>query len=39
VSSSEVRQRLAAGQPVDRLLPRAVLDYIRQRKLYEGSHS
>src|SRR3954452_5783134 len=39
VSSSEVRQRLAAGQPVDRLLPRAVLDYIRQRKLYGGSHS
>src|SRR5881394_891858 len=27
VSSSEVRQRLASGQPVDALVPRTVLDY------------
>jgi nicotinate-nucleotide adenylyltransferase len=35
VSSSEVRQRLRAGQPVDTLVPRAVLDYIQETKLYE----
>jgi nicotinate-nucleotide adenylyltransferase len=35
VSSSDVRQRLRAGQPVDMLVPRAVLDYIQERKLYE----
>jgi nicotinate-nucleotide adenylyltransferase len=34
VSSSEVRERLAAGRPVEHLLPRSVLDYVRQRKLY-----
>lgn len=35
VSSSDVRQRLRAGQPVDMLVSRAVLDYIQERKLYE----
>jgi nicotinate-nucleotide adenylyltransferase len=34
VSSSEVRRRLAAGEPVDALVSRLVLDYIRERKLY-----
>jgi nicotinate-nucleotide adenylyltransferase len=34
VSSREIRERLAAGRPVDALLPRSVLDYVRQRKLY-----
>jgi nicotinate-nucleotide adenylyltransferase len=37
VSSTEVRQRLEAGQPVEHLLPRRVLDYIRQRGLYGGA--
>jgi nicotinate-nucleotide adenylyltransferase len=36
VSSSEVRQRLRAGLPTGALVPRTVLDYIRERKLYEG---
>lgn len=34
VSSTEVRARLAAGQPVDGLVPRGVLDYIGEHKLY-----
>lgn len=34
ISSSEVRARLARGEPVDDLLPRRVLDYIRRRTLY-----
>jgi nicotinate-nucleotide adenylyltransferase len=34
VSSSEVRDRLRAGQPVSDLVPRGVLDYIRERGLY-----
>jgi nicotinate-nucleotide adenylyltransferase len=34
VSSSEVRERLRTGAPVDALVSRSVLDYIRQRKLY-----
>jgi nicotinate-nucleotide adenylyltransferase len=37
VSSTEVRRRLAAGDAqVDALVPRLVLDYIRERKLYGG---
>lgn len=36
VSSSEVRERLAHGAAVDALVPRSVLDYIRQRKLYQN---
>ena len=34
VSSTEVRAALAAGRPVDGLVPRAVLDYIREHGLY-----
>ena len=35
VSSTAVRAALAAGQPVDGLVPRAVLDYIRRKRLYQ----
>jgi nicotinate-nucleotide adenylyltransferase len=34
VSSTEIRARLRAGEPVDDLVPRSVLDYIRERGLY-----
>jgi nicotinate-nucleotide adenylyltransferase len=34
ISSSEVRERLHRGLPVEALVPRSVLDYVRQRKLY-----
>jgi nicotinate-nucleotide adenylyltransferase len=34
ISSSDVRRRLGEGLPVDRLVPRGVLDYIRERGLY-----
>ena len=34
ISSSDVRRRLREGLPVDRLVPRGVLDYIRGRGLY-----
>jgi nicotinate-nucleotide adenylyltransferase len=34
ISSSDVRRRLREGLPVDRLVPRGVLDYIRERGLY-----
>jgi nicotinate-nucleotide adenylyltransferase len=34
VSSSDVREKLRQGVPVDALVPRSVLDYIRERKLY-----
>ena len=34
VSSSEVRARLRAGRPVDTLVPRSVLHYIRENGLY-----
>lgn len=39
VSSSEVRRRLAAGESVDALVSRSVLDYVRQRKLYGSAES
>lgn len=39
VSSTEIRRRLRRGEPVEALVPRAVLDYIRERKLYGGSSS
>jgi nicotinate-nucleotide adenylyltransferase len=39
VSSSEVRERLASGRPVEHLLPRSVLDYVRERKLYGSAES
>jgi nicotinate-nucleotide adenylyltransferase len=34
VSSTEVRRRIAAGEPCDHLVARPVLDYIRERGLY-----
>jgi nicotinate-nucleotide adenylyltransferase len=39
VSSTEVRERLRSGRPVGQLLPRTVLDYIRERGLYEQGRS
>jgi nicotinate-nucleotide adenylyltransferase len=36
VSSTAVRAALAAGQPVDAFVPRAVLDYIRRKGLYKA---
>jgi nicotinic acid mononucleotide adenylyltransferase len=36
VSSSAVRAALAAGKPVDGLVPRAVLDYILRKGLYKA---
>ncbi len=35
VSASDVRQKLAAGEPVDTLLTKPVLDYITKNKLYK----
>lgn len=37
ISSTDVRARLAAGKPVDGLVPKAVLDVIRARDLYRGA--
>ena len=34
ISSTDVRERLRSGRPVDHLVPRSVLDYIRERGLY-----
>jgi nicotinate-nucleotide adenylyltransferase len=34
VSSSEIRRRIAAGEPIQALVPRAVEDYIRLHGLY-----
>ncbi len=34
VSSTEVRERLRTGKPIDPLVPRRVLDYVRERGLY-----
>jgi len=36
VSASDVRAKLAAGEAVDTLLPKPVLDYIVKHKLYRG---
>lgn len=36
IASREVRQRVAAGRSVRFLVPRAVEEYIRERKLYAG---
>jgi nicotinate-nucleotide adenylyltransferase len=36
VSSTVVRAALAAGKPAEGLVPRAVLDYIRRKGLYQG---
>ena len=37
ISSTDIRERLRRGYPVDALVPRSVLDYIHQRKLYGAS--
>jgi len=37
VSSTAVRDALAARRSVDGLVPRTVLDYIRERGLYQSS--
>lgn len=34
VSSSQVRERIAAGQPLDGLMPAPVVDYVVQQRLY-----
>ena len=34
ISSTEIRERLARGEPVDGLVPRGVLEYLRERGLY-----
>ena len=39
ISSSEVRERLRTGDSVEALLPRSVLDYVRERKLYGSAES
>lgn len=36
VSSTEVRQRLARGEEVSHLVPRRVVEHIRERGLYRG---
>jgi nicotinate-nucleotide adenylyltransferase len=36
VSSSEVRRRVAAGEPIDALVPAAVAEYIAQHGLYRA---
>lgn len=35
VSSTEVRERVRRGQPIDRLVPAAVCDYIAAHRLYQ----
>ena len=37
ISSTEIRERVAAGQGVDNLVPAAVAGYIDQHRLYRGS--
>ena len=39
IASAEIRERLAAIQPVDDLLPGAVLSYIREHGLYQKRES
>jgi nicotinate-nucleotide adenylyltransferase len=36
VSSTEIRERLSRGQDVSQLVPRKVVEYIRERGLYRG---
>jgi len=36
VSSTAIRERLARGEDVSRLVPRRVLAHIRERGLYRG---
>jgi nicotinate-nucleotide adenylyltransferase len=37
VSSTEIRRRLAAGEPVQHLMPRAVVEYVQRRGLYRSA--
>lgn len=39
VSATEVRRRLARGEPVGALVPAAIEEYIRQRHLYRADHA
>jgi nicotinate-nucleotide adenylyltransferase len=39
VSSSDIRERVAAGRPIDYLVPRKVADHIRANGLYLGGGS
>lgn len=34
ISSTDIRARVKAGKPIDYLLPKAVIDYIKQNNLY-----
>ena len=34
ISSTMIRQRLSRGESIDGLVPRTVVDYMRQRDLY-----
>jgi nicotinate-nucleotide adenylyltransferase len=36
LSATEIRRRVAEGKPIDFLTPPAVVDYIREHKLYQG---
>jgi nicotinic acid mononucleotide adenylyltransferase len=36
VSSSEVRERISRGEPIDELVPAAVAEAIREHGLYRG---
>jgi nicotinate-nucleotide adenylyltransferase len=36
ISATRIREAIARGQPVEGLLPPAVLDYIRQNRLYQN---
>jgi nicotinate-nucleotide adenylyltransferase len=35
VSSTEIRSRIAAGEPIDDIVPPAVAEYIAHRGLYQ----
>jgi len=37
VSSSDIRERLKKGRNIDRMVPKAVLEYIKKKGLYENS--
>ena len=36
ISSTQVRARVRAGQPIDELVPRSIAEYIERRGLYRG---